>query len=134
MLAEHTESARVLVVDDEQVIREILSEFLTMEGYVVRSVEDGERALSELRLRPYDMVISDLKMPRLSGRGRRRRPLRRRSWSATHFCCVDIARFRISRRHGIAPCVNSTFVLPFSIVNATPCRNNLPGLRLPSAL
>ena len=63
----HTESARVLVVDDEQVIREILSEFLTMEGYVVRSVEDGERALSELKLRPYDMVISDLKMPRLSG-------------------------------------------------------------------
>ncbi len=67
MLAEHTESARVLVVDDEQVIREILSEFLTMEGYVVRSVEDGERALAELKLRPYDMVISDLKMPKLSG-------------------------------------------------------------------
>jgi response regulator RpfG family c-di-GMP phosphodiesterase len=63
----HTESARVLVVDDEKVIREILSEFLTMEGYVVRSVEDGERALTELRLRPYDMVISDLKMPGLSG-------------------------------------------------------------------
>lgn len=64
---EHTESARILVVDDEKVIREILSEFLTMEGYVVRSVEDGERALTELRLRPYDMVISDLKMPGLSG-------------------------------------------------------------------
>jgi response regulator RpfG family c-di-GMP phosphodiesterase len=62
-----SESARVLVVDDEKVIREILSEFLTMEGYVVRSVEDGERALTELRTRPYDLVISDLKMPRLSG-------------------------------------------------------------------
>ncbi len=61
------DSARVLIVDDEKVIREILSEFLTMEGYVVRSVEDGERALSELRLRPYDMIISDLKMPKLSG-------------------------------------------------------------------
>jgi response regulator RpfG family c-di-GMP phosphodiesterase len=74
MMSERTEqperaepSARVLVVDDEKVIREILSEFLTMEGYVVRSVEDGERALAELRLRPYDMVISDLKMPRLGG-------------------------------------------------------------------
>ena len=64
---EHTESARVLVVDDEKVIRDILAEFLTMEGYVVRSVEDGEKALSELRIRPYDMVISDLKMPGLSG-------------------------------------------------------------------
>ncbi len=60
-------SARVLVVDDEKVIREILSEFLTLEGYVVRSVEDGEDALAELRLRPYDMVISDLKMPKVGG-------------------------------------------------------------------
>jgi response regulator RpfG family c-di-GMP phosphodiesterase len=60
-------SARVLVVDDEKVIREILSEFLTMEGYVVRSVEDGEDALTELRMRPYDMVISDLKMPKVGG-------------------------------------------------------------------
>ncbi len=64
---EHTESARILVVDDEKVIRDILAEFLTMEGFVVRSVEDGERALTELRIRPYDMVISDLKMPGISG-------------------------------------------------------------------
>jgi response regulator RpfG family c-di-GMP phosphodiesterase len=34
---------------------------------VVRSVDSGERALTELRLRPYDMVISDLKMPGISG-------------------------------------------------------------------
>jgi response regulator RpfG family c-di-GMP phosphodiesterase len=60
-------SARILVVDDEKVIREILCEFLALEGYVVRGVEDGEKALSELRLRPYDIVISDLKMPKLSG-------------------------------------------------------------------
>ena len=61
------ESPRILVVDDEKVIREILCEFLAIEGYVVRSVEDGERALSELRIRHYDIVISDLKMPNLSG-------------------------------------------------------------------
>lgn len=61
------ESARILVVDDEKVIREILCEFLALEGYLVRSVEDGEKALSELRIRPYDIVISDLKMPNLSG-------------------------------------------------------------------
>jgi response regulator RpfG family c-di-GMP phosphodiesterase len=66
-LTDGSEAARVLVVDDEKVIREILAEFLTMEGYLVRSVEDGERALSELRVQPYDMVITDLKMPRLSG-------------------------------------------------------------------
>ncbi|GAB4517370.1 MAG: response regulator [Haliangiales bacterium] len=64
---EASEAARILVVDDEQVIRDILSEFLSMEGYVVRSVDTGERALTELSLRPYDMVISDLKMPGISG-------------------------------------------------------------------
>jgi response regulator RpfG family c-di-GMP phosphodiesterase len=61
------ESARILVVDDEKVIREILSDFLTMEGYVVRAVEDGSAALKELQRRTYNLVISDLKMPNLGG-------------------------------------------------------------------
>jgi response regulator RpfG family c-di-GMP phosphodiesterase len=65
--APQNDSPRVLVVDDEKVIREILSDFLTMEGYVVRAVEDGSAALRELRLRPYDLVISDLKMPNMGG-------------------------------------------------------------------
>jgi response regulator RpfG family c-di-GMP phosphodiesterase len=61
------ESPRVLVVDDEKVIREILSDFLTMEGYVVRTVEDGDSALKELERRSYNLVISDLKMPGMGG-------------------------------------------------------------------
>jgi len=67
MPVEPNDAARILVVDDEKVIREILAEFLTLEGYSVASVEDGEKALTELRIRPYDLVITDLKMPRLSG-------------------------------------------------------------------
>ncbi|HEY5935380.1 MAG TPA: response regulator, partial [Kofleriaceae bacterium] len=67
MSAEPVESARILVVDDERVIREILAEFLQLEGFSVHTVEDGEKALTELRLRPYDLLITDLKMPRLSG-------------------------------------------------------------------
>ena len=61
------EGARILVVDDERVIRDILAEFLTLEGFSVHTVDDGEKALTELRLRPYDLLITDLKMPRLSG-------------------------------------------------------------------
>jgi response regulator RpfG family c-di-GMP phosphodiesterase len=64
---EPPEAARILVVDDERVIREILAEFLSLEGFSVHTVEDGEKALTELRLRPYDLLITDLKMPRLSG-------------------------------------------------------------------
>ena len=61
------ESPRILVADDEKVIREILSDFLTMEGYIVRTVNDGEAAIAELERRGYDLVISDLKMPRKGG-------------------------------------------------------------------
>jgi response regulator RpfG family c-di-GMP phosphodiesterase len=63
----HTESPRILVVDDERVIREILSDFLSLEGYLVRTVEDGVEALKELQRRSYNLVISDLKMPNMGG-------------------------------------------------------------------
>jgi len=58
---------RVLVVDDEKFIRDIIADFLGMEGYIVCTAEDGSSALSELDRARYDMVISDLKMPRMGG-------------------------------------------------------------------
>ena len=61
------ESPRILVVDDEKVIRDILSDFLTMEGFIVRAVDDGHAAMAEMERRSYDLVISDLKMPRMGG-------------------------------------------------------------------
>jgi putative nucleotidyltransferase with HDIG domain len=61
------ERARVLVVDDEKFIRDILANFLGMEGYVVRTAEDGRTAVAELERVRYDMVISDLKMPNMGG-------------------------------------------------------------------
>ncbi|MFO0568777.1 MAG: response regulator [Polyangiaceae bacterium] len=61
------ERPRVLVVDDEKFIRDILADFLGMEGYVVRTAEDGSAAVQELSRANYDIVISDLKMPRMGG-------------------------------------------------------------------
>ena len=61
------DTARILVVDDEKVIREILADFLSMEGYVVHAVEDGVAAMEELKKRSYNLVISDLKMPNMGG-------------------------------------------------------------------
>src|ERR1044071_3591333 len=58
---------RILVVDDEKVIRDMLADFLGMEGYVVRTAEDGTSALSELGKGHFDLVISDLKRPRMGG-------------------------------------------------------------------
>jgi response regulator RpfG family c-di-GMP phosphodiesterase len=61
------ERPRVLVVDDEKFIRDILADFLGMEGYEVRTAEDGLAALGEMSRSAYDVVISDLKMPRMGG-------------------------------------------------------------------
>src|SRR5258708_1731614 len=61
------ERPRVLVVDDEKVIRDMLAEFLGMEGYDVRTAEDGVAAVSELKKEQFDLVLSDLKMPRMGG-------------------------------------------------------------------
>jgi response regulator RpfG family c-di-GMP phosphodiesterase len=58
---------RVLVVDDEKFIRDIIADFLGMEGYIVRTAEDGTSAVTELERARYDMVISDLKMPKMGG-------------------------------------------------------------------
>ena len=67
MITPHDERPRVLIVDDEKFIRDILADFLGMEGYHVRTAEDGAAALNELNHAHYDLVISDLKMPRMGG-------------------------------------------------------------------
>ena len=61
------ESQRILIVDDEQVVREVLSDFLTSENFVVNAVASGEEALSELAKSHYDLVLTDMKMPGISG-------------------------------------------------------------------
>jgi response regulator RpfG family c-di-GMP phosphodiesterase len=57
----------VLVVDDEKFIRDIIADFLGLEGYIVGTAEDGSSAVRELESARYDMVISDLKMPKMGG-------------------------------------------------------------------
>ena len=58
---------RVLVVDDEKVIRDMLADFLGMEGYVVTTAEDGTAAMREIERAHFDLIISDLKMPKMGG-------------------------------------------------------------------
>lgn len=61
------EQPRVLVVDDEKFIRDILADFLTMEGYSVRTADDGTQAVNELSRSNFSLIISDLKMPKMGG-------------------------------------------------------------------
>ncbi|CAN5162540.1 sigma-54 dependent transcriptional regulator [soil metagenome] len=61
------EKKQVLIVDDEPNLRKILSAQLTRDGYDVLSAEDGEQGLALLREHHIDMVITDLKMPKIDG-------------------------------------------------------------------
>ncbi len=57
----------VLVVDDESSMRHLLSVILHDHGYDARAVSDGEEALRELAARDYDLVLTDVRMPRMDG-------------------------------------------------------------------
>jgi two-component system response regulator AtoC len=61
------EKKQVLIVDDEPNLRKILSAQLTRDGYDVMIAEDGEQGLATLREHHIDMVITDLKMPKVDG-------------------------------------------------------------------
>ena len=61
------ERKQILVVDDEPNLRRVLSAQLQRDGYEVLTAEDGEQALEVLREHHVDLVITDLRMPRLDG-------------------------------------------------------------------
>lgn len=61
------ERPRILVVDDEASIRELLSKTLALAEYEVETAPDGRAAVERLRLGHYDLLIADLKMPGLDG-------------------------------------------------------------------
>lgn len=58
---------RILIVDDEEINREFLQEVLTHQGYDVKTARNGRVALELLRQEAFHAVLSDLKMPELSG-------------------------------------------------------------------
>ena len=65
--ASAAERPRVLVVDDEASIRDLLSKTLALADYEVDVVPDGRAALERMRLFGYDLLITDLKMPGIDG-------------------------------------------------------------------
>jgi len=59
--------AYILVVDDEEKMQHLLSVMLMRQGYRVDRAGDGEKALALVRENPYDLVISDIRMPNMDG-------------------------------------------------------------------
>ena len=58
---------KILVVDDDENVREVLADLLLLEGHEVLLAEDGEKALSLFEQERPDLIITDLGMPGISG-------------------------------------------------------------------
>ena len=58
---------KVLVVDDDSLVRDLLCEILTEEGYSASGVSNGIEALEKLEAGRFDLVISDVEMPEMTG-------------------------------------------------------------------
>ena len=61
------EPAKVLIVDDEIGIRILLSDYLSDKGFDVSMAKDGQESLDQLEVNIFDIVITDINMPRLDG-------------------------------------------------------------------
>lgn len=61
--------AKILIVDDDQYIRELYVEVLTDEKYDVDSAEDGIQGVEKITKNNYDLILLDIMMPRLDGIG-----------------------------------------------------------------
>ena len=77
-----TTPARVLVVDDDTILRSVLCESLADEGYEVRPADDGREALAVLDHWAPDVIVLDLMMPGMDGWAFRRAQLARRPLAA----------------------------------------------------
>ena len=59
--------ANILIIDDEKAIRKTLSEILSYEGYKIEEAGDGEEGLKKFGEKTFDLVLCDIKMPKLDG-------------------------------------------------------------------
>lgn len=61
------EKKKILVVDDEDSLRTVLSTELASEGYDVGTAADGDEAITEMGKKVFDLILLDIKMPRMNG-------------------------------------------------------------------
>ena len=68
-MADRAKRPRVLVVDDEAIIAQLVADMLTGDGYDVDTAPNGIVALERIAGKDYDLILSDLRMPELDGLG-----------------------------------------------------------------
>jgi DNA-binding NtrC family response regulator len=60
-------SARLLIVDDKEQMRDVLQKFLTAEGYKTETAANGKEALEKIGRRNYNLILTDIRMPGMDG-------------------------------------------------------------------
>ena len=58
---------KILIVDDEDKIREVIKEYAEFSGYAAEEAADGMSAIGMVKLNDYDLIIMDIMMPKLDG-------------------------------------------------------------------
>ena len=58
---------KILVVDDEELIRNVIKEYLMMENYIVDEAGDGQEAIEKAKNNDYNLIIMDIMMPKMDG-------------------------------------------------------------------
>ena len=64
---EEMNKKKILIVEDEEIIAQLLEEILEGEGFEIRAVRDGVEGLERIKQNGYDVIISDFTMPRMKG-------------------------------------------------------------------
>ncbi len=66
-MKEEEPMVRILIIEDDEEMRSLLADFLREEGYEADSVDNGSEAFRILAQEPFDLVITDIRMPGLTG-------------------------------------------------------------------
>lgn len=66
-MKEQKHMARILIIEDDEEMRSLLEDFLKDEGYEADSANNGSEAFGRLAQEPFDLVITDIRMPGLTG-------------------------------------------------------------------
>ena len=102
---------KLLVVDDERLIRDLIRKYAAFEGYEVEEACDGMEAVEKCRAHAYDLVIMDVMMPELDGFSAVREI---RKFSAVPVIMLSARGEEYDRIHGFETGVDDYVVKPFS--------------------
>jgi len=105
--------ATILVVDDEAEVLECMKLILVAEGFQVLAAADGAAALTVLRTQTVDLIVSDIRMPRMNGYQFYERVRSQPEWAATPFLFLTVRTLDSDVRYGKELGVDDYLAKPF---------------------